>query len=126
MAITQADKEALFAEWNEQHQNAERIFNEKSNEDSFSFGGKLISCNASQPRPKIDKATNEPILDSKGQPTFWDSVYWCEIQQLGKTRKYSVSVELGKDLNVGSWYTFSGENGDENVRPKVKLITLLR
>lgn len=125
MAMTQAEKEALFAEWNEQAQNAERVRREKLNVSAFQYGGTLMSVELSTPQMKIDRNTKEPILDAKGQPTFWDAIYFCELAHLGSSRKFVVSLDLGKDLEKGMDYLFEGDLIDVDNKLKVKTITKL-
>lgn len=128
--LTQEQKDALFAEWNEQAQLAERQKEELRSLNTFSYGGQLAECKLSTPREKtreIDDGKGGkkrvPVLDDEGQPTFWDSQYYCTLIQLGGTEQFSISMELGKDLSIGSWYRFDGSRGGEGKKDKVKVVT---
>lgn len=128
--LTQEQKDALFAEWNEQAQTAERLKEERRSRNTFSYGGQLSELNLSKPREKtreIDDGkggkTRAPVLDDQGQPTFWDTQYYCTLVQLGGMEQFTISMELGKDLTVGSWYDFTGSRGGEGKKDKVKVVT---
>lgn len=106
-----------------------RLKEEARNRKSFQYGGRLASCNLSKPSQKFSKSKDEsgkvistPILDEHGQPTFWESSYYCVLEQLGSTCTFVVPLDLGKDLNVGSWYEFSGDKADDTKKDKVKVI----
>lgn len=120
--LTQAQKDALFAEWNEQAEQAERRKQELLNLSDFRYGGTLLAVELSTPQPKIDRTTKEVVMVN-GQPSFWESIYFCELAHLGSSRKFVVPLELGKDLVQGNSYLFTGTLVDEQNKLKVKLIT---
>jgi len=93
------------------------------NVSSFSYGGTLMNIDEFAAKQKIDRTTKEPILDSEGRPTFWDSSYYVELAHLGSSRKFVVPLELGKDLIKGSDYFFEGDLADVDNKLKVKTIT---
>lgn len=121
--MTQQEKDALYAEFRETQENEERIRQEKMNLDVFQRGGTLVQLDPSHPQVKLDRTTKEPVLDGEGKPTFWDAIYFVTLAQLGSEKKFVISLELGKDLAVGSHYVFSGKNATEKSKEKVTLIT---
>lgn len=121
--LTQAQKDALYAEFREQQENDERVRNEKKNLDRFERGGTIVQLDLSSPQPKVDKHTKEPILNEHGQQTFWDAIYFVTLAQLGSEKKYMISLDLGKDLVLGGDYVFTGKNATEKSKEKVTLIT---
>lgn len=121
--LTEDQKAALFAEWQEKQEAAARIKAEKLNISAFQYGGTILNIDTFEPKPKTDKTTGAPILNSEGQPTFWDASYYVEIAHLGSSRKFVVPLELGKDLQKGLDYLFEGDLSDTDNRIKVKRIT---
>lgn len=128
--ISLKDQEALYAAFMEKMEAENARKNEMLNRSKFEYGGKLTKCDMSKPNQKMREVKNangeivgrEPILDELGQPTFWDTVYYCELSHIGSSRKFSVSLELGKDLSVGMDYLFEGVFLDDG-RLKVSTIT---
>lgn len=120
--FTQEQKDALFAEFMEQQEAANRVKREKLNLSAFQYGGTLMSVEMSNPQPKLDRTTKEPILVN-GQPQFWDAIYFCELAHLGSSRKFVVPLDLGKDLQKGNDYLFEGDLIDVDNKLKVKNIT---
>lgn len=125
----QEQKDAMYAEIMERVQSDLRAKEEARNRRSFQYGGRLASCNISKPSQKFSKSKDEhgkevktPILDEQGQPTFWDSSYYCVLEQLGSSCSFVVPLDLGKDLSVGLWYEFSGDKADDSKKDKVKVI----
>ena len=94
------------------------------NTSAFQYGGTITSLEMSTPQPKIDKVTKEVIF-ANGQPTFWDAIYFCEVAHLGSSRKFVVSLDMGKDLTIGADYLFEGALSDVENKLKVKVITKL-
>lgn len=128
--ITAEQQEELYQEFLQRMEADNARKNEMFNRSVFQYGGKLTKCDLSKPNQRfrdIKDASGavvgrEPILDEMGQPTFWDNVYYAELSHIGSSRKFSVSVELGKDLQIGTDYLFEGEFSDDG-KLKVKLIT---
>lgn len=120
--LTNAQKEALFQEWTAKQEAETARKAQLMNVSAFSYGGTLMSIDLFEGKPKIDKATNLPILDSMGQQTFWDSSYYCLVAHLGSSRKFVVPLEIGKDLEKGQAYLFEGELADVDNKLKVKTV----
>jgi hypothetical protein len=123
----QEQKDAMYAEIMERVENETRIREAKRSGKGFFYGGQLSDLRLASGRQRFkrdDKGnyTTEPVLDANEQPTFWDSTYYCTLNQLGGKRDFQISVDLGKDLNDGHWYDFSGDLGDGSKKEKVKVI----
>lgn len=123
-------KEAMYAEIMERVQNEQRIREEKRSKNTFEYGGQLTELRMSNPRQRtrdVDDGkggkTKVPVLDENQQPTFWDAQYYCTLVQMGGSEQFAVSLELGKDLVEGHWYSFEGSRGGEGKKDKVRVIT---
>ncbi|MCK9355488.1 MAG: hypothetical protein M0P59_15275 [Gallionella sp.] len=123
-------EDAMYERVMERVQNEERLRDLNRNESSFRYGGKLTEFKISNPSQKFRDSIDEkgvktrvPVLDANEQPSFWEAQYFCTLVQHGGSDKFTVSLELGKDLNEGLWYRFEGSRGGEGKKDKVKLIT---
>lgn len=118
----QEQEDAMYAKVMERIEAEQNRKKAMLNLSSFQYGGTVLSCELSQPQPKLDKNTKEPIFVN-GQQSFWDAIYFVEVAHLGSSRKFVVPLDLGKDIEKGQDYLFEGDLTDVDNKLKVKLIT---
>lgn len=120
--LSAEDKEALDQYFNDRFQEAQEfdaLCREREQRNVRQYGGVLQSIKLSEGKQKFTtkkddngKEVSTPVLTEDGQPTFWDSSYYCDVAQLGNTEKIRVSLVLGKDLCEGHSYEFFGKQID--------------
>lgn len=117
--LSAEDREALDQYFNDRFQEAQEFdarCREREQRNERFYGGVLQTLKLADGKQKFTKKKDEsgkdisvPVLTEDGQPTFWESSYYCEVAQLGNTELIRVSLDLGKDLVEGHSYEFIGK-----------------
>ena len=103
------------------------LFMQKYNMNEIKLAGKVVDKEISDPKPKIDKKTNEHIIDATGTSEFWDPFYSVEIIFEGASMRLNLKKELYEKLTIGKRYQFEGMMGMEfkKTQPIFFLATLI-
>lgn len=103
------------------------LYMDKYNKNEIKLAGKVIELEVSNPKPKIDKQTNQPVTGQDGQPEYWDPFYSAEIIFEGGSMRMNVSSEMHSKLTVGKRYQFDGMFGlgFGKIQPKFFSATLI-
>ena len=83
----------------------------KYNTNEIKLAGTVVEMRVSEPRPKLDKNTKEPILDDNGQAEFWDPFYSVSIIFEGAELNVNVDKKLYERIELSKRYMFLGRMG---------------
>jgi hypothetical protein len=88
-----------------------RIFMERFTRNKVELAGTIRGKNKSEPKPKIDKKTNEPIFNDDGTPAFWSPYYYVTLAFQGGEIDIPVDVEMFSQLELGNNVLMEGVKG---------------
>lgn len=88
-----------------------RIYMERMNTNVVKIAGTVTAKRKSEPRPKIDKKTNEHLLNEDGSPAFWSPYYYVALAFHGGEIDVQVQDDWYADINVGDNVLFTGRKG---------------
>lgn len=88
-----------------------RIYMERLNTNKVQIAGCVAGKRKSEPKPKIDKKTNEHILNEDGSPAFWSPYYYVVLAFQGGEMSVQVQDDWYEVLQVGQNVLFEGRKG---------------
>ena len=95
----------------EQYQEHMRKYMQRWNMNEVRLAGTVRSTFISEPKMKVDRKTNEPILGEDGQPTYWDSFRSVTVAFDGGEVSINLSKDIFETMVVGQRYLFEGVKG---------------
>ncbi|MDD3506639.1 MAG: hypothetical protein PHX65_08865 [Sulfurimonas sp.] len=88
-----------------------RIYMERISTNKVAIAGVVRDKRVSEPKMKIDKKTNEPILNEDGSPAYWSPYYSVTIAFEGGEMPLNVKSDWFESLEVGDRVLFEGCKG---------------
>ena len=85
----------------------------KYNTNDIRLAGTVVELRESDPQPKMDKKTNAPVLDSNGQPEFWEPFYSVGIIFEGAELNVNMDKALFEKMEMNRRYMFVGRMGTQ-------------
>ena len=88
-----------------------RIYMERMNTNKVLIAGSITSKRKSDPKPKIDKKTNEQMFNEDGSPAFWSPYYYVILAFQGGEISVNVLDDWYAELQIGQNVLFEGRKG---------------
>lgn len=88
-----------------------RLYIEKTTTNEVKIAGVVRGKNKSEPKPKIDKKTNEQVINSDGSPAFWSPYYYVTLAFEGGEIDINVELDTFEALDMGVRVLFYGVKG---------------
>lgn len=88
-----------------------RKYMEKISKNEINLAGLVRAKNQSQPKPKVDKQTKEPIFNEDGSPSYWSSYFYVVLAFEGGELDVQVDEKWFNELQIGMRVLFIGAKG---------------
>lgn len=88
-----------------------RIYIERISTNKVAIAGVIREKRVSEPKIKIDKKTNEVILNEDGSPAYWSPYYSVTIAFEGGEISLNIKPDWYESLDVGNRVLFEGVKG---------------
>jgi hypothetical protein len=88
-----------------------RLYMERLTRNKVEIAGVIRGKNKSEPKPKIDKKTNEPIFNDDGTPAFWAPYHYVTLAFEGGELEIPVDVDMYNGLDIGMRVLMEGVKG---------------
>lgn len=88
-----------------------RLYMDRLTLNKVSLAGKVISLEKTEPKQRVDKKTNLPVLDGEGNPQFYDAYHYATIAFEGGEVKIEIKPDWYNNLTIDSRISLEGRKG---------------